>query len=136
MVSSCRYQRILLLFDPDADGIHSGTLMLMFFYRWLRPLLESGQVAIVRPPMMEIVAERLEHPILAYSEEEGQKICNELKQQRKTHVSKKRFRGLASLNTEVLAECCVAPTSRKAFRLTVQDAERSIELMSSFNADS
>ncbi len=58
--------------------------MLMFFYCWLRPLLESGQVAIVRPPMMEIVAERLEHPILAYSEEEGQKICNELKQQRKT----------------------------------------------------
>jgi len=134
--SLCRYQRIVLLFDPDADGIHCGTLVLMFFYRWLRPLLETGQIAIVRPPMMEIVADGLQSPLLAYSDEEGQIICQELKQQRQTNVIKKRFRGLASLSAEVLMRYCVEPATRKAYRLTVQDAERSIELLSSFKAGS
>ena len=128
-LAACRYQRIVLLFDPDADGIHCGTLALIFFYRWMRPLLEVGNIAIVRAPMMEVVADRLGIVRLAYSEEEGQHVSNELSIRQKTGVIKRRFRGLASLNVDTLMHCCVQPTTRKLFPLTVRDAESSIELM-------
>jgi DNA gyrase subunit B len=129
-LSACRYRRIVLLFDPDADGIHCGTLALLFFYRWMRPLLETGNVAIVRAPMMEVVADKLGIVRLAYSEEEGQRICNELTIQQKIGVIKRRFRGLASLNVVTLQHCCIEPTTRKLYPLTTRDAESSIELMS------
>jgi DNA gyrase/topoisomerase IV subunit B len=129
-LSACRYQKIILLFDPDADGIHCGTLALLFFYRWMRPLLEAGNVAIVRAPMMHVVADKLGIVRLAYSEEEGQRICNELSIRQSAGVIKRRFRGLASLNVETLQHCCIEPASRKLFQLTTRDAESSIELMS------
>ncbi len=130
-LSTCRYRRIILLFDPDADGIHCGTLALLFFYRWMRPLLEAGNVAIVRAPMMHVVADKLGIVRLAYSEEQGQRVSNELSQKQATGVLKRRFRGLASINVETLQQCCIEPTTRKLFPLTIHDAESSIELMSS-----
>ncbi len=134
-LATCRYHRVILLFDPDADGIHCGTLMLLFFYRWMRPLLEAGQVAIVRAPMMEIVADRLETPRLAYSEEEGQRISHELLLQKHTSIIKRRFRGLASFNVSTLMQRCVNPTTRTIFQLTPRDAEASIEIMSMMSED-
>jgi len=131
-LASCRYQRIVLLFDPDADGIHCGTLMLMFFYRWMRPLLEAGHLTIVRAPLMEIVADELDRPRLVYSEEEGQRVSSELASQQRPGLIKRRFRGLASLNVDTLRDCCVKPSTRHIFQLTKQDAESSIELMASF----
>ncbi len=128
-LAACRYQWIILLFDPDADGIHCGTLALLFFYRWMRPLLEAGNIAIVRAPMMEVVADKIGTVRLAYSEEEGQRVCNELSTLQKTGVIKRRFRGLASLNGDTLLHCCVLPTTRKLFQLTAHDAEASIEMM-------
>ena len=130
-----RYQRIVLLFDPDADGIHCGTLVLLFFYRWMKPLLEGGHVIIVRPPLMEIVSDQLVKPLLAYSEEEGQRICHDLAKQHNARSIKKRFRGLASLNADILVQCCIDPTTRKASCLTPQDAEGSIEILASMKAN-
>lgn len=54
-MAKCRYNRIVLLMDSDADGIHCGALMMMFFYRWMHPLLESGKVELVRPPVGEVL---------------------------------------------------------------------------------
>lgn len=132
-LASCRYQRVVLLFDPDADGIHCGTLVLMFFYRWMHPLLADGRVTIVRAPMMEIVSDSLEAPLLAYSEEEGQHLCHEIRTYKTGTATKRRFRGLASLNVDTLLQCCVKPSTRKMFQLTPRDAETSIRLMSKAN---
>jgi len=136
VLSNCRYQRIVLLFDPDADGIHCGTLALMFFYRWMRPLLEASHITIIRPPMMEIIADQVDFPRLAYSEEEGQSISQELSLQKHSNIIKRRFRGLASFNVDTLLHCCVKPTTRNIFQLTTGDAESSIELMSMIGEDS
>jgi DNA gyrase subunit B len=58
MLAAPRFDRVLLLFDPDADGIHCGALMLMYFYRWMRPLLESGRIEMVRAPLFDIKSYR------------------------------------------------------------------------------
>ncbi len=58
MLAALRFDRVLLLFDPDADGIHCGALMLMYFYRWMRPLLESGRIEMVRAPLFDIKSNR------------------------------------------------------------------------------
>jgi DNA gyrase/topoisomerase IV subunit B len=64
-LTKLRYDRLILLFDPDADGIHCGALMSMFFHRWMRPLLDSGRLSIIRPPLYEISSpkthDRIQH---------------------------------------------------------------------------
>ena len=80
---------------------------------------------------MEIVSDCLKIPLLAYSEEEGQRLCNEIASREKAKATKRRFRGLASLNVDTLMHCCVNPMSRKIFQLTTRDAESSIQIMAS-----
>ena len=67
-ITKCRYGKIVLLMDPDADGIHSGALMLMYFYRSMRPLLESGMVELVRPPVGELLDTNTGELQYAYTE--------------------------------------------------------------------
>jgi DNA gyrase/topoisomerase IV subunit B len=134
-VDSIRYRQINLLFDPDADGIHSSTLMLLFFYRWMKPLMEAGRLMIIRAPMMEIVADELNDVLLAYTEEEGDRLCRDAAGQRKPGYRKQRFRGLASFDADLLIRCCIDPATRKISRLTARDAEESIRIMAVFGAE-
>jgi DNA gyrase/topoisomerase IV subunit B len=83
--------------------------------------------------MMEVVSDCLDRPQLAYSEEEGQRLCNEIASGQKHVATKRRFRGLASLSVETLLHCCVQPATRKMFQLTAHDAEASLQLMAGFN---
>lgn len=132
---SIRYRQIILLFDPDADGIHSSTLMLLFFYRWMKPLLDAGRLLIVRPPMMEILSDELSEVLLAYTEEEGDRLCRDASGERKPGYTKARFRGLASFDADLLVRCCIDPATRRATRLTTADAESSIRIMAAFGAE-
>ncbi len=134
-VESLRYRQVVLLFDPDADGIHSSTLMLLFFYRWMKPLIDAGRLMIVRAPMMEIVADEMSGELLAYSEEDGDRLCRDATGQRKPGYSKKRFRGLASFDADLLTRCCIDPRTRRISRLTIRDAEESIRIMAAFGAE-
>ena len=127
--SLLRYERVILLFDPDADGIHCGTLALLFFYRWMPALIDENRLLIVRAPMMEIVTSGLPGPLLAYSEEEGESHLQSVTAQTRSPVSKKRFRGLASLNGDMLLRCCIDPRTRRHFRLTSRDAVSSLAIM-------
>ncbi len=118
-----RYERIIFLFDPDADGIHIGALMLLFYYRWLRPLLESGKLYIVRAPLYEIAnAERTEFQF-GYNEEQYRRLCAQLGDS--SQLKKQRYRGLGSMNDDVLYRTCISPESRILHQLTVADAEAS-----------
>lgn len=134
-VASMRYKQVNLLFDPDADGIHSATLMLLFFYRWMKPLVEAGRLMIIRPPMMEIVADDLTDVVLAYTEEEGDRLCCDERGQRKPGYRKSRFRGLASFDADLLIRHCIDPATRRISRLTARDAEASIRIMAAFGAE-
>ncbi|TWU31718.1 toprim domain-containing protein [Novipirellula artificiosorum] len=127
-LDAIRYDRIVLLFDPDADGIHCGALMMMFFYRWMRPLLEHDRVGVVRAPMFEITARRYTDSILAYSETHYRKLREQLDQQGIEGIQVNRFRGLASLNETMLRETCIDPFTRSLAPIDVSDAETAIRL--------
>jgi DNA gyrase subunit B len=127
-LSNARFDRVLLLFDPDADGIHCGALMLMFLYRWMRPLLESGRVLMVRAPLFVISFAGSEQTFHAYSPDHAGKIMTELKRRGATDIKTHHHRGLASIDTKLLASACVHPSTRRVDVMTVKDAEDAISV--------
>jgi DNA gyrase subunit B len=119
-----RYQRVLVLTDPDADGIHCGFLVLLFFHRWLRPLLGAGRVELVRPPWGEaVVAGEIR---LAFSEPELAEMAGLA---RASGGAVRRFRGLAGLDAETLRETCVDPATRRTERVTATAVAAMLEVI-------
>jgi DNA gyrase/topoisomerase IV subunit B len=107
--------------------------MLMFFHRWLRPLLEGGHVEVVRPPWGEIIVADERSPRLAFSEPEFQSLADHLRGPggipgRPAGVAR-RYRGLAGIDAGILHATCVAPASRRTSRMTGGDVERMIALL-------
>ena len=128
-LSRLRFDRVLLLFDPDADGIHCGALMLMFFYRWMRPLLESGAVQIVRAPLFVLTATDAKGVVStahAYSPDHAGRLIAEFKRRSLTEVKTHHHRGLASIDPALLASSCVHPATRKVDVMSVADADAAI----------
>jgi DNA gyrase subunit B len=121
-----RYERVVLVFDPDADGIHCGALVTMFFYRWMRPLLEAGCIEIVRAPLFQIVYDDCAELICMEDDITGSAEVQRLIASGKTNVVKKRFRGLGSMGRQILHQYCVNPKTRRSETLLVGDAEAAI----------
>jgi DNA gyrase subunit B len=119
-----RYERVLVLTDPDADGIHCGFLVLLFFHRWLRPLLDAGRIEVVRPPWGEaVVAGEL---LLAFSEPELAALAPRA---RAGGGAVRRFRGLAAIDAETIREACVDPATRRTERISAADVAAMIEVI-------
>ncbi|MCC9601089.1 toprim domain-containing protein [Stieleria sp. JC731] len=117
-----RYRRILLLFDPDADGIHCGALMLMFIERFFPVLLEQNFVSLIKAPMFQVTGKRKDEHLQLASEEQLRKVQTTLDEQGIAYTYQ-RYRGLASLCEQVLMETCLDPNSRTAFLLGMEDAK-------------
>lgn len=121
-----RFERLVLLFDPDADGIHSGALMLMFVYQYLRPLLQQGRVLMVHPPWVQIALDG-EPPRYAYSEAQALALSESLRAQGK-NPQVVRYRGLSGIDRAILMQTCIDPATRNARMMTEQDALAAIEV--------
>ena len=107
-----RYARVLLLFDPDADGIHIGALMLLYFRRWLPALLDAGRIEIVRAPMFAIThAGASEY---AYSQAHANALVEQLRESGAVDIEVHGYRGLGSIPPQVLRELCVDPRTRRS----------------------
>jgi DNA gyrase subunit B/topoisomerase-4 subunit B len=120
----CRFERTLLLFDPDADGIHAAALMGWFFHRWMPGLIPAGRIWVVHPPRGEMTAENGEHRLYD-SDAEAAQIASRWQAQGLIQIEKTPFRGLASLNSDVLARTCVTIETRRARALRTEDIEAS-----------
>ncbi|MEO1528136.1 MAG: toprim domain-containing protein [Planctomycetota bacterium] len=116
-----RFERVLLLFDPDADGIHCGLLVLLFFERYLLPVLDDNRLSVVKAPMFELRADGYHDCLHAYSEEHLRRLRDALEAKGIDHTHQ-RFRGLASLSDTALVETCIDPASRTAYLLERSDA--------------
>ena len=130
-LAKLRYSRVLLLMDPDADGIHCGVLMLMFFHRWMRPLLDAGHVEIVRPPWGEVVPADGTPPRHACSEAEFQALSDAIRA--RGPATARRFRGLAAIEPQMLLATCVAPATRRTDRISTAEAAAMIEVFGSLD---
>jgi DNA gyrase subunit B len=118
-----RYRRVLLVMDPDADGIHAAALMQIFFYRCMPALLDAGQIAIVHAPWGEI--RRPGHPSqLSFHAAEYQQQCRALVGV--AGVERIRHRGLGTITPQVLAQTCVDPATRRASTLSLADAAMAV----------
>lgn len=123
--SRCRYDRVLVLTDPDADGIHCGFLVLVFFQRFMRPLLDAGRVGIVRPPWGEVVAAGELH--LAFSEPELASLADRCRD--RGDIAVRRYRGLAALDADLVRETCVDPMTRRIDAVSAADVAAMIKVI-------
>jgi len=129
-----RYERIILLFDPDADGIHARTLMLFFFHRWLGPLLDAGRVFDTHAPLWQVTGDGLDRPVYAGTPASLKRIRARLRDEGVTSVWAKRFRGLGNIDPELLRDRCVDPRTRTLYPLSAQDATRALALFGAIRA--
>jgi DNA gyrase/topoisomerase IV subunit B len=126
----CRFEKVILLFDPDADGIHGCSLMLWFFYRWMPGLLDSGRLFVAHPPICELHDPSNGSKVFPRHPNERDRILSEWKANCADavveRIENRPFRGLASLGHELLSTSCIAPKTRLISRLGVRDAQASL----------
>ncbi len=121
-IENARYHKVVIMTDADVDGAHIRTLLLTFFYRYMRPLIESGYVYIAQPPLFKIVQnKRVEY---AYSDEE----LNEKLTTFPGKVNIQRYKGLGEMNAEQLWETTMDPKNRTLLKVTLDDAKRADEV--------
>lgn len=128
-LSKMRYERVILLMDPDADGIHCGALLLMFFRRWMQPLLEGERLAMTRAPLATIICAG--EQIHVRSETEYRAECEKLRAGGVENFATNRYRGLAGMDLDVLAATCVTPATRVLTPLGITDADAAIAVFGS-----
>jgi DNA gyrase subunit B len=127
-VGNARYQRILILTDPDADGIHCGALLLMFFHRWMPSLLAAGRVFAIRAPIAAIQRTPGEPPVLAYTDAHFQGLCRTLREHGESTFTTIRYRGLGSIDRDVLQATCLDAATRRSQPLSSRDAEMAVSV--------
>lgn len=130
--ADCRYGRIVLLFDADADGIHSRTLMLLFFHQWMAPLLTAGVVHDVFPPLWKVECDGSNYPYFARTDTELQSIREMLEQRGVADFKTRRYRGVGSMGAEVLRETCLNPVTRKLHQLRPEHAADAMQVFEYF----
>ena len=130
-ISKLRYHKIVCMTDADVDGSHIRVLLLTFFYRFMRPLIEQGFVYIAQPPLYKI--SRGKFVKYVYSDDQLNQTLNEIGRDPKPTIN--RFKGLGEMNPEQLWETTMDPENRVMLRVTLEDAIRADEIFTILMGD-
>jgi DNA gyrase subunit B len=132
---SARYGKIIIMTDADVDGAHIRTLLLTFFYRHMRQLVEEGMVYIAQPPLYRVARGKEEH--YAYSEEERAQIMARMngKGDGKGNINVQRYKGLGEMNPEQLWRTTMDPETRTILQVTLEDAVEADMIFSTLMGD-
>ena len=126
-VEKLRYHKVVIMADADVDGAHIRTLLLTFFFRFMRPLIEEGYVYSAVPPLYKLT--RGKSTRVAYSDEERDAISSELRGGNpNVYINISRFKGLGEMDPKELWETTMDPEKRTLRRITLEDAVRADEI--------
>ncbi len=128
-IEKLRYHKIVIMADADVDGAHIRTLLLTFFFRYMRPLVEGGYIYLAQPPLFKVTKGKKSR--YAFSDEERDKMIEELGGQ----CDIQRYKGLGEMDPDQLWETTMDPEFRTMLRVTVEDAQMADETFSILMGD-
>ena len=129
-LEKARYHKIIIMTDADVDGAHIRTLLLTFFFRYMRPLIENGYVYAAQPPLYKVKKQKKEYYV--YSDKELEALLEEIG---RTGVELQRYKGLGEMNAEQLWDTTMNPETRTLLQVTIEDAVMADQVFSMLMGD-